>query len=168
MLRLLMVLLVAPVMINVNAAVFMDAEWAEEMCEAWNNNETLTTKLDGFMKNDLGRGYKLFNLERRDCSEEGSAPVQFKLQAVGGQTKCVYGGEIVDELDFDADYAMAATTGTWRELGNAGKLRLMAAMTVGALGFKGPKTEAMANMGSFLSFLNLVGISEAELYECPL
>jgi hypothetical protein len=43
----------------------------------------------------------------------------------------------------------------------------MKAMTFGRLGFKGPKMEAMGNMGPFSNFLLLVGKVESDASSCP-
>jgi hypothetical protein len=41
-------------------ATFMDASWASQLCQAWNNSSELTTKLagDAWVGNNVGRGYK--------------------------------------------------------------------------------------------------------------
>ena len=38
---------------------------------------------------------------------------------------------------------------------------------IGRLGFKGPKVEAMGNMGPFSNFLLLVGKVESDVSSCP-
>ena len=40
-------------------------------------------------------------------------------------------------------------------------------MAFGRLGFKGPKMEAMGNMGPFSNFLRLVGKVESDVSSCP-
>lgn len=51
------------------APTMMSAEWAKGLCEAWNADPTLTTKLfeSGWIKNDKGRGYKVMQIYRGDC-----------------------------------------------------------------------------------------------------
>ncbi|MBL6989482.1 MAG: SCP2 sterol-binding domain-containing protein [Bacteriovoracaceae bacterium] len=149
---------------NIHAATLMSAEWAEEMCDLWNESEVLTTELDSFMENDLGRGYKAMLLKRKDCPD--SQFVQVTVEAVDGLTTCTYGGEVTDEPDYEADYAMTAKTSNWLKLGS-GDLSPAVAMMTFRLKFKGPQGEAMANMGPFTAFMRLIGETDYTTESCP-
>ena len=145
--------------------VFMSAEWAEKACEAWNEDDELTGKLDKWMQNDLDRGYKIMQIYRRDCEE--SPRVEMRIEERDGMTTCVYGGAVtVEELNKKADYLMFAETHRWQEMG-AGKYGPMKAMMFGRLKFKGPKGEAMGNMGPFGNFLVLTGQVPSNAEVCP-
>jgi putative sterol carrier protein len=145
--------------------IFMSPEWASQACEAWNQDEILTGKLGKWMQNDLDRGYKIMQIYRRDCQE--SSPVEMRIEDREGSTECVYGGAVtVEELDKKADYLMFADTNRWQEMGE-GKYGPMKAMMFGRLKFKGPKGEAMGNMGPFGNFLVLTGQVPSNANVCP-
>ena len=96
--------------------VFMSAEWAVNACDAWNENETLTTELEKWIENDLDRGFKVMHIYRLDCEE--SPRIEMRIALEEGQTRCVYGGAVeTEELDPDADYLMFAMTERWQEMG---------------------------------------------------
>lgn len=141
------------------SAEFMDAKWASQACDAWNQSERLTTELAGdvWMDNNGGRGYKLVQMFRTACGEQ--TKVQLTIEAKDGKAICTYGGE-PDGRDFDPkmDYMMHAKDKHWNCIG-AGKFGCgaMGAMSTGKLRFKGPKMEAMGVMGPFGSFLKLTG-----------
>jgi putative sterol carrier protein len=61
---------------------------------------------------------------------------------------------------------MFADTKRWIEVGN-GDYGPMKAMMLGRLKFKGPKIEAMGNMGPFKNFLLLFGKFPADPTTCP-
>jgi putative sterol carrier protein len=79
---------------------------------------------------------------------------------------CVYGGKAIDTLDKSVDYLMWADTKRWEEMG-AGKYGPMRAMFLRRLRFKGPKWEAMKNMGPFGNFLLLTGKVPSDASSCP-
>ena len=160
--------LLVPILVSPAIAeeiVFMSAEWAELACEAWNEDERLTGELGKWMQNDLDRGFKIMQIYRRDC--EDSARVEMRIENRDGSTECVYGGAVtVEELNKKADYLMFADTRRWQEMG-AGKYGPMKAMMFGRLKFKGPKGEAMNNMGPFGNFLVLTGQVPSNAEVCP-
>jgi len=163
-----MAVLLAPTLVSPASGeeiVFMSADWAELTCEAWNGDEELTGKLGKWMQNDLDRGFKIMQIYRRDC--EDSPRVEMRIEDRGGSTECVYGGAVkVEELSPKADYLMFADTQRWQEMG-AGKYGPMKAMLFGRLKFKGPKGEAMNNMGPFGNFLVLTGQVPSNAEVCP-
>jgi putative sterol carrier protein len=61
---------------------------------------------------------------------------------------------------------MFATTERWLQMGN-GDYGPMKGMLTRRLRFKGPKWEAMHNMGPFTSFLLLTGSVESDSEACP-
>ncbi|MBI3774771.1 MAG: SCP2 sterol-binding domain-containing protein [Gammaproteobacteria bacterium] len=147
------------------APVLMSTEWAKSACEAWNADAVLTDKLDEWIKNDKGRGYKVMQIYRSDC--ENAAKVELRIENKDGKAWCVYGGAVEHaELDSGADYLMHADTKRWQEMG-AGEYGPMKAMMFSRLKFTGPKMEAMGNMGPFGNFLKLVGKVESDTGSCP-
>ncbi|MDH3745542.1 MAG: SCP2 sterol-binding domain-containing protein [Acidobacteriota bacterium] len=145
--------------------VLMTAEWAVEACDAWNGTEELTTGLVKWMENDKDRGFKVIQLYRLDC--EDSPRIELRLEEQEGEVKCAYGGAVETEvLERSADYVMTATTDRWLEMG-AGDYGPMKGMMTGRLKFKGPKFEAMRNMGPFKGFLLLVGQVPGDPALCP-
>jgi len=130
---------------------FMSPAWAQGLCTAWNNSPTLTEKLAGsWVKNNGGKGYKV--MEVSDSDMKTTPPVQLEIALKGGKAICSYGGPIkVSKLNYDYDYKMWATTRDWHHMGSP-----LTAMMFGRLNFKGPKMEAMGNMGPFGAFLKLV------------
>lgn len=160
----LLVALLATLSLNGFASVMMSADFGAELCEAWNMNDTLTTELDKWMDNNLGRGYKAMLLKRSDC---GASPmIQITLQKVDGLTWCTYGGIATHQANEKADYIMTAETKHWVEMGN-GDYGPAIAMLTGKLKFKGPKGEAMANMKPFESFLTLIAEPKGDASTCP-
>ncbi len=149
------------------AVLLMDFRWAELACEAWNENETLTAKLaaPGWAANNGDRGYKVIQIYRTDC--ESSPWVEVQIADQDGEARCVYGGPVqTEELIGGVDYIMHAQTERWQEMG-AGKYGPMKGMMTGRLKFKGPKWEAMKNMGPFSSFLKLTGEVPSDASVCP-
>ena len=148
------------------APTMMSPAWAKDMCAAWNADPTLTTKLveSGWIKNDKGRGYKVMQIYRADCT--GSPRVELKVALKDGKVLCSYGGAAESKLDGSADYLMWAQTEYWTEMGK-GLYGPMRAMMFGRLRFDGPYGEAMGNMGPFESFLLLVGKVPGETASCP-
>lgn len=148
-------------------AVALSAAWAQAMCTAWNADATLTDKLveSGWAGNDVGRGFKLMQIYRADCST--SPRIELKIALQDHKARCVYGGAPREtKLDGSADYLMWADTPRWREMG-AGDYGPMRAMMLGRLNFEGPKLEAMGNMGPFENFLRLVGKVPGDWASCP-
>ena len=93
--------------------------------------------------------------------------VEMRIEDRDGSTQCVYGGAVkVEELSPKADYLMFADTRRWQEMG-ADKYGPMKAMMFGRLKFKGPKGEAMNNMGPFGNFLVLTGQVPSNAEVCP-
>ena len=148
-------------------SVMMSAEWAEGMCKAWNADQTLTQSLmeSGWVKNHKGRGYKVMQIYREDCS--GSPRIELRVAEKDGKATCVYGGKAETKLDDGADYLMWAATSRWIEMGK-GEYGPMRAMFFQRLRFEGPMGEAMSNMGPFESFLLLVGKVPGQTNACPL
>ena len=147
--------------------VAMSEPWAKAMCEAWNGDATLTTKLvdSGWIRNDGGRGHKAMQIYRADCPK--SARVELQVALKDDKALCTYGGAAkTSALIAGADYLMWAETPQWREMG-AGDYGPMRAMMFGRLNFAGPKMEAMGNMGPFGSFLLLVGKVPGDWAACP-
>lgn len=147
--------------------VLMSAAWGEKACEAWNADAVLTEGLvsSGWIKNDLGRGFKVMQLFRADCGEEPSVEMRVALR--DGKAMCVYGGAVeTRERSAKADYLMYATTQHWQEMG-AGEYGPMKAMMFRRLKFAGPKVEAMGNMTPFQNFLLLAGKVGSETARCP-
>lgn len=150
------------------ATPLMSAEWGEAACEAWNNNVTLTEELGGetWAANDGGKGYKIMQVYRMDCSEAPTAELQ--ISNTDGKAMCTYGGAVKStELDKGVDYIMFAKTSNWEKMGS-GQDGPMKAMTFGRLKFNGPKMEAMSNMGPFAAFLRLTGDVESSTSDCPM
>jgi len=135
----------------VTPPAFMSPAWAQDLCTAWNNSPTLTEKLAGsWVKNNGGKGYKV--MEVSDSNMKTTPPVQLEIALKGGKAVCSYGGAIkVSKLNYNYDYKMWATTHDWHHMGSP-----LTAMMFGRLNFKGPKMEAMENMGPFAAFLKLV------------
>jgi putative sterol carrier protein len=147
--------------------VLMSAEWGEAACAAWNADPVLTRDLveSDWIKNDKGRGFKVMQVFREDCGDEPSAELRVSLR--DGKAECIYGGAVqTAKLDSGADYVMYAETQRWLEMGR-GEYGPMKAMTFGRLGFKGPRMEAMGNMGPFSNFLLLVGKVPSSTDTCP-
>ena len=63
--------------VGANAATFMDAQWASQMCKAWNNSD-LTAKLggDSWAANNAGRGYKVIHLYREKCGDKSKVELE--------------------------------------------------------------------------------------------
>lgn len=147
--------------------VLMSPDWAEQACNAWNDDPVLTDNLfeSGWIKNNLDRGYKVMILYRTDCPRSKRA--ELKISETEGKAECVYGGKVIDKtVDRRVDYIMHAKTQRWIEMG-AGKYGPMKAMMFRRLKFKGPKGEAMGNMGPFKNFLLLVGVVPSDTSSCP-
>lgn len=147
--------------------VMMSGEWAVAACDAWNANPVLTGELaeSGWAGNDGGKGYKVLQVYRNDCS---TAPTsELRIALVDGAAKCILGGAAESTgLDDGVDYIMHATTERWIQMG-AGEYGPMKAMMFGRLKFEGPKWEAMKNMGPFENFLLLAGVVESDTSACP-
>ena len=148
------------------AAPMMSPDWARGMCDAWNADPTLTTKLveSGWVKNDKGRGFKVMQIYRSDCPD--SARIELRVSEKGGKAVCTYGGKAETKVDTSADYMMWAETRRWIEMGK-GEYGPMRAMMFNRLTFDGPMGEAMGNMGPFEGFLLLVGKVPGDTKACP-
>jgi putative sterol carrier protein len=147
--------------------VLMSAQWGIQACEAWNANPALTGDLmeSGWVDNDGGKGHKVLQVYRDDCSEAPTA--ELRIAPSEGMAKCIQGGAADSaDLDTGVDYIMHATTERWREMG-AGDYGPMRAMMFGRLKFNGPKWEAMKNMGPFENFLLIVGAVQSDSSACP-
>lgn len=151
------------------ADVFMDATWAEEMCEQWNKTAELTDGLAGedWVENDADRGYKVIHLYRTNCGDE--TKVELELVSKDGKAMCNYGGAVKHaELNYDVDYLMHAKDEEWVCMG-AGSwgCGAMGAMMTGKLKFDGPKGEAMGVIGPFDAFLVATGKMQGVMKDCP-
>lgn len=149
------------------ATPLMSSEWAAAACEAWNQNATLTDELakSGWVKNDGGKGYKVMQVYRSDCKD--SPHIEMQIAEQDGKAMCTYGGAVKTEtLDKSVDYIMHASTKNWGKMGR-GDLGAMGAMMTFRLKFKGPKGEAMSNMGPFGEFLLLPGKVPGDDTVCP-
>jgi putative sterol carrier protein len=147
--------------------VLISPQWAALACDAWNAEAKLTGPLfeSGWIRNDSGRGFKVMQLYRTDCSKEPTA--EMRIAVKDEKAICVYGGAVqTTTLDSGADYVMSAETARWLEMGK-GEYGPMRAMMLSRLHFSGPKFEAMGNMGPFSSFLLLVGKVPGEASTCP-
>ena len=150
-----------------STVVAMSEPWAKAMCEAWNADSNLTGKLveSGWVKNDGGKGVKVMQIYRSECSKSPRIELQVALK--DEKAMCTYGGASkTSKLSGSSDYLMWADTPRWREMG-AGEYGPMRAMMFGRLNFEGPKMEAMGNMGPFESFLLLVGKVPGDWATCP-
>ena len=148
------------------ATVLMSQEWGQQACDAWNANAELTDGLvtSGWVDNNNDRGHKIMHVYRTDC--ENSPQVEMVISKQDGKAMCTYGGAVEKEVDTSVDYIMNATTRRWLEMG-AGEYGPMKGMMFGRLKFKGPKWEAMKNMGPFENFLLLVGVVPSTSDSCP-
>lgn len=161
------VMLIAATTARAADPVMMSAEWAAAACAAWNADPVLTHDLveSGWINNDEDRGFKVMQVYREDCGDAPTAELRVSLR--DGAARCVYGGPVeTTKLDAGADYVMFAETNRWQEMGR-GDYGPMKAMAFGRLGFKGPKMEAMGNMGPFSNFLLLVGKVNSDVSSCP-
>ena len=151
------------------AATFMDASWASQLCSAWNSSSKLTSGLggDAWAANDAGRGYKTIQLYRTKCGD--NSKVELELTNKDGKAHCVYGGAVKHpNLNFDVDYVMHASDEDWTCMGEGSfGCGAMGAMMTGKLKFKGPKGEAMGVMGPFDEFLLLTGKVPGDKSSCP-
>ena len=146
--------------------VLMSTEWAVKACAAWNAEPVLTDELvqSGWVANDKDRGHKIMHVYRTDCAD--SPRVELRITEQDGKAQCVYGGEVENDPDPGVDYIMHAKTTRWVQMGN-GDYGPMWAMMSFRLRFKGPKMEAMNNMGPFKKFLLLVGQVPSSTESCP-
>lgn len=149
--------------------VFMSAEWAKQACDAWNNEATLTDKLkkSGWVENHGKKAYKVMQIYREDC--KSSPRVEMHIADKDGKAMCVYGGAATtkaDDMSKKTDYIMWATDEHWARMGD-GRDGPMKSMMFGRLHFKGPKFEAMSNMGPFAKFLLLTGKVDSDRSSCP-
>jgi len=149
------------------APTLMSGEWGVAACEAWNNTPKLADELgeSGWAENNGERGHKVLQVYRNDCSSAPTAELRIGFE--DGKAKCIYGGAVESsDLDSGVDYIMHGTSEHWNRMGS-GKDGPMKAMMMGRLKFKGPKWEAMKNMGPFEGFLLLTGSVEADREICP-
>jgi len=155
--------------LGAEAATFMDAAWAAQLCKAWNANATLTNKLggDSWAGNDAGRGYKTIHMYRDGCGL--GSKVELKIGNQDGKAICTYGGAVQNKSpDYDVDYLMHAEDDDWTCMGEgAFGCGAMGAMTTGKLKFSGPKMEAMGVMGPFNAFLEMTGSIPGDKDSCP-
>jgi len=146
--------------------IYMSVDYIKKFCNAWNEDELLTVGLANseWIDNDGDKGFKIIQLYRRDCPD--SEPVEMQFERQGDKAMCVYAGKIENpELDRSADYEMFADTQRWVEMGS-GEYGPMKGMMFGRLKFKGPKMEAMGNMGPFKNFLLMFG-APGDTSKCP-
>ncbi len=146
----------------------MSVDYIKQFCAAWNADETMTVGLatSGWIDNDGDKGFKIIQLYRSDCPDSPHVEMQFE-RSKDDKAVCVYAGGVENpELDRSADYEMFAETDRWIEIGR-GDYGPMKAMMFGRLKFKGPKIEAMGNMGPFKNFLLLFGKFPSDSKVCP-
>ena len=88
------------------APVMMGPEWAQGMCQAWNADPELTSKLveSDWVIECKKRGFKVMQIYRADC--EGSPRIELRVSEKNGKAVCVYGGKAETRLDSDVDYLM--------------------------------------------------------------
>lgn len=154
--------------LSAQAEVFMSESWAQQVCDAWNDNTTLTNKLgDGWASNDDGRGFKTIQMYRNECGL--GSKVELKIENQDGKATCTYGGAVTNATpDYGVDYLMHATDENWTCMGEGRSgCGAMGAMMSGKLKFSGPKMEAMGVMGPFNEFLKLTGTIAGDKGECP-
>lgn len=144
-----------------NATVMMDATYARELCNLWNQTPSLVNMASSSSEWRGAPVRKLF-LYRKDCR---SRWVELYIQNQNGRAICTYGGWAKDRRNGN-DFLMYATTKDWIEMGR-GDYGPMHAMMFGDLSFRGPKFVAMANMGPFSHFLRLLGRIPANTSACP-
>lgn len=144
-----------------SATVFMDANYARELCNLWNRTPTLTNMASSSSEWRGAPVRKLF-LYRKDCR---SRWIELYIRNENGRAICTYGGWAKDPRTGN-DFLMYATTKHWIEMGR-GEYGPMHAMLFGELSFRGPKFVAMANMGPFSSFLRLLGRIPSNTNACP-
>lgn len=145
----------------------MSVDYIKQFCDAWNADDLMTKGLadSEWVDNDGDKGFKIIQLYRNDCPDSPHVEMQFERQ--DNKAMCVYAGKVENpELDRSADYEMYADTSRWIEIGN-GDYGPMKAMMFGRLKFKGPKIEAMGNMGPFKNFLLLFGKFPSDPTICP-
>jgi len=158
---------VSTLTVQLCAETFMDTAWAKKICDAWNQNRTLTHELLAWSKNNGTKGYKLIRLYRTEC--KANSAVELKIAPKGGKALCVSSGRISSEkADYSVDYMMHATTKDWGCMGEGSfGCGAMGAMVSGKLKFNGPKVEAMKVMGPFGAFLRLTGKVPSDKSTCP-
>jgi putative sterol carrier protein len=145
----------------------MSVDYIKQFCAAWNADPLMTKGLadSEWIDNDGDKGFKIIQLYRNDCPDSPHVEMQFERQ--DNKAMCVYAGKVENpDLDRSADYEMYADTKRWIEIGN-GDYGPMKAMMFGRLKFKGPKIEAMGNMGPFKNFLLLFGHFPSDPTVCP-
>lgn len=145
----------------------MSVDYIKQFCGAWNADELMTKGLadSEWVDNDGDKGFKIIQLYRNDCPDSPHVEMQFERQ--NDRAMCVYAGKVENpDLDRGSDYEMYADTTRWVEIGN-GEYGPMKAMMLGRLKFKGPKIEAMGNMGPFKNFLLLFGKFPSDTTVCP-
>ncbi len=145
----------------------MSVEYISQFCDAWNADELMTQGLadSEWVDNDGDKGFKIIQLYRNDCADSPRVEMQFERQ--DNKAICVYAGKVENpDLDRGSDYEMFADTRRWVEIGN-GDYGPLKAMMFGRLKFKGPKIEAMGNMGPFKNFLLLFGRFPSDSTVCP-
>lgn len=153
--------------VHAETPVFMSAEWAKQACNAWNQDSVLTDELkkSEWVDNHGGKGYKVMQIYREECAN--SPRVEMHISDQDGKAMCVYGGPVkTSDLSKKHDYLMWAEDDHWSRMG-IGKDGPMKAMMFGRLNFKGPKMEAMGNMGPFKNFLLLTGKVDSDRSKCP-
>ncbi len=163
----IMVLATILTMQGAYATTFMDADWADKICKAWNQNTTLTTKLGKkWVKNNAKRGYKLIQIYRDKCGKDSK--IQLIIEDKGGKAICTKGSKPDGKkVNTDVDYVMHASDKDWECIGKGSfGCGAMGAMTTGKLKFNGPKMEAMSVMGPFGDFLTLTGTIPSDKKSC--
>lgn len=141
------------------AGSFMSEQWANAMCEEWNETDVLVSELagDNWAANTSEKGYKVIQMYRDECGVESR--VELNIADRDGKAVCTYGGAVkTADLDESSDYLMYATDEHWKCMGE-GRFGCgaMGAMMSGKLNFTGPKREAANVVEPFNAFLKLTG-----------
>ncbi|SHK55776.1 SCP2 sterol-binding domain-containing protein [Thermocrinis minervae] len=148
--------------ISFSAPIFMDAEYAKELCHMWNKTPQLVEEL-GKSESWMAAPERKIFIYREDCGDKKQ--IQLTIKNENGKAVCVYGGWAKDKRGKD-DFLMYAETKRWLEMGRK-EYGPMKAMMLGRLKFEGPKFVAMKNMGPFEAFLDIVDNPPHDSSRCP-
>lgn len=143
--------------------IFMDAEFAKLLAEAWNNS-SLPVRLGSQEVGGSGwintpnkytgeAGNKqVIIMSRRDCPY--MAKVQLTIENRQGKAVCTYGGAMTENYE-RAEWAFSPTTAQWYKFasGDWGYMQMPGIMN----GFRGPMFVARANISNFGEFWKVAG-----------
>ncbi len=142
-------------------SVFLDAEFAKGLCDAWNKS-ALPAKLGAKSAGGSGwieeknkytgvRNTQEMLLGRRDC--KGWKPAQLTIENKDGKAVCTYGGKIVVDLK-KAAWAFSPKTVDWYRFATKWSAMDMPGIMTG---FRGPIPVARKNLKNFGMFWKLTG-----------